>query len=845
MDGRSIPHILHQTWKSKKLPRSLARFRQSWLNTHPGWEHRLWTDEDNRAFLQKYYAWFLPVYDGYDKTIMRVDAIRYFFLYHFGGVYADLDLECLRPIEPLLENKQVIIGCEPPEHLTDYEGVGGNSRILCNAFMASVPKHGFWEYVIHALPSCCDVSDPLSATGPFFLTKVGEAYEDKQLLSIESHETLYPLDKNKTGGRRRVQPALDHAYTIHHWRGSWWTPAGSPTAIANNAMKRATELSARLLTEIKPWLRRAYLLIHPDRAFRYLLHLTVSASSRLTFVNDDIPSGQIGVAKVSGGVCIARVSVDKLAAQAALEKSGCPLVSCLMVTRERLALAQRAIQCFRRQTYPNRELVVIDDDPSDELKHWIDALQDPQIRHVRLSGNKTLGELRQISMREARGEYVAVWDDDDIYHPERLQMQMLSISTLSVDACFLHRHLLWSPERRYLCISAYRLCEGTMVAKKEKLSAYQALDKGEDTLLCHELIKKSDIALCDGPGLYIYVFHGRNTWGTTHFKKIFHHASREYTGSEYDRALIDLQKKFGCTLDQHAPAFADVAQQIKNSSGENSSGNKVPTSTSSGPASSGNGTDRTPHILVLTPVKNATPHLQRFVENLNASTYPKNKISLAFLESDSDDGTYEELEKVLPLLRERYVRAELFKRDFGYRPSRPRWDISEQFTRRSILARSRNLLMNLALRDEDWVLWMDIDLLRWPADAIERLLSPGEDIIVPHCVKPDGNTFDLNTFVLDENADQLNWERYVCDGILQPPIGFGRRYLGEFTGHERVEVDGVGGTMLLVRADIHRQGLVYPACAFDFYIETEGLARMAKGMGYSPCGLPDLTIVHS
>ena len=645
---------------------------------------------------------------------------------------------------------------------------------------------------------------------------------------------LYPLDKNETKGHRHGHGTLDRAYTIHHWKGSWWTPAGSPAAVANNVMKRAKEFSTRLLADVKPWLRRAYLLTRPDKAFRYLLYLTISSSSRLPSTGGDVPPGQIGVAKMSEGVCVARASVDVSAAQAALERSGCPLVSCLMVTRERPALAQRAIQCFRKQTYPNKELVVVDDDPHDELERWVDALHDPQIQYMKLPDeNKALGELRGISLREARGEYISQWDDDDMSHPERLRIQMLAISTLNVDAAFLHRQLLWCPEKRYLGISSYRLLENTMVAKKEKLGDYRSLEKGEDTPLCHELIKTSDVALCDRPNLYIYVFHNKNTWGESHFKKIWQSASRRYTGSEYDRVLIDLQKDLGFALDGHMSAFIDAAQRI-----ESSSGDKAPS-----PALAE--TDNAPHILVLTPVKNATLHLRRFVENLNASTYPKSKMSLALLESDSDDGTYEELEKMLPRLRERYVRAELFKRDFGYRTLRPRWEIGEQFTRRSILARSRNLLMNLALRDEDWVLWMDIDLLKWPADAIERLLSSGEDIVVPHCVKPDGDTFDLNTFVLDKNADQLDWSRYVCDGILQPPTGFGRRYLGEFTGHKRVEVDGVGGTMLLVRADIHRQGLVHPACPIDFYIETEGLAKMAKGMGYSPCGLPDLTIVHS
>ncbi len=819
----AIPRILHQTWKDGNLPRDLKRFRKTWLDFHPDWEHRLWSDEDNRALLAEHYAWFLPVYDDYPRNIMRVDAVRYFILHRFGGVYADLDLECLRSITPLLEGKQLVVGCEPPQHLDQHDVAkrGDFGKILCNAFMASVPDDPFWEHVTRALPAYADATDPLSATGPFFLTRAYESYADKSAVSIESHEVLYPLGKEAVSARRKRE-LRERAYTVHHWRGSWWSGAYTPKAIARGVTNKFKNAFCAALGRARPWLRRARVLVRPDQAFRYLLYLSTSLSSRVSTATPLEGPGQMWVSRTSGGDCVARALVDLRSARVMIEKAGYPLVSCLMVTRERFALARRAVECFRKQTYPNKELIIVNDDPRDGLEQWVNSLRDPQIQYLALADEgKSLGELRKLSLQSARGEYVSQWDDDDLSHPERLMMQTSAMFAVRADAAFLHQQILWRPDRRRLGVSAHGLLENTMIARKDHVGEYRALKKGEDTPLCRDLIKETDVVLCDAPDLYVYVFHGGNAWDEEHFEKIWRDCRIQYKGSDYDRVLKGLREDLGIALDDPAPAFVERVEPAP----------PVPAV-------------GTPKVLVLTPVKNGAEHLQRFMRNLDAATYPKDRLSLAFLESDSDDGSYAALEAALPRLREKYSNVQLFKRDFGYRASAPRWAIGEQFTRRSILARSRNLLLYSALRDEEWVLWMDVDLLRWPADSIERLLAAGEDVVVPHCIKPDGETFDLNTFVLSENAEELDWSRYVCDGILQPPVGYGRRYLGEFRHLERVEVDGVGGTMLLVRADLHRQGLTFPAYVYDYYIETEGLARTAKELGYKPCGLPNLTIVH-
>jgi hypothetical protein len=62
----------------------------------------LWTDASSREFIAGHYPWFLDTFDNYTYPIQRADAIRYFVLHHYGGIYLDLDIGCLRPLDPLL-----------------------------------------------------------------------------------------------------------------------------------------------------------------------------------------------------------------------------------------------------------------------------------------------------------------------------------------------------------------------------------------------------------------------------------------------------------------------------------------------------------------------------------------------------------------------------------------------------------------------------------------------------------------------------------------------------------------------------------------------------------------------
>jgi GT2 family glycosyltransferase len=145
-------------------------------------------------------------------------------------------------------------------------------------------------------------------------------------------------------------------------------------------------------------------------------------------------------------------------------------------------------------------------------------------------------------------------------------------------------------------------------------------------------------------------------------------------------------------------------------------------------------------VLILTPVKQAAAHIDRYLTCLAKLEYPADRLSLGLLESDSTDGTYDLLRERLPTLESRYARVTLLKRDFGFQipAGMPRWAAPFQLSRRVVLAKSRNCLLFGALADEGWVLWLDVDVIDYPPDVLERLLVIGKDIVTPHCVKQYG-----------------------------------------------------------------------------------------------------------
>ncbi len=203
------------------------------------------------------------------------------------------------------------------------------------------------------------------------------------------------------------------------------------------------------------------------------------------------------------------------------------LVSCLCVTRNRVPLLRRSVACFLNQTFAPRELVIQYEADDPATQRYVATLDDPRIRGLEIpaSPRLRLGERRNRAVEAARGRYIAQWDDDDWHGPTRLAEQFAALRDSAKHGCVLWRVVLFDSTTGRGYISEGRPCEGTLVAERDKVPAFAELGRGEDEHAIRKMIEADALAALDRPLLYVYVYHGSNTSGRTHFKKrLFAHA---------------------------------------------------------------------------------------------------------------------------------------------------------------------------------------------------------------------------------------------------------------------------------------------------------------------------------
>ncbi|KAF3936621.1 hypothetical protein ABW19_dt0200032 [Dactylella cylindrospora] len=274
-------------------------------------------------------------------------------------------------------------------------------------------------------------------------------------------------------------------------------------------------------------------------------------------------------------------------------------------------------------------------------------------------------------------------------------------------------------------------------------------------------------------------------------------------------------------------------------------------------------------ILILTPLKDAAPYLPKYFELLSRISYPHNLIDLGFLVSDSTDDTLAILGMELDGVQSHsdpripFRSATIIEKDFHFTLSQnveDRHSFEAQGPRRMAMGKARNFLLYSTLKpDHSWVLWRDVDVVDIPAAIIEDFTAHDKDIICPniwfHRFDAEGNDiegrFDYNSWVESDQGRELRKtlpeNTVLAEGYKE--YNTSRTYMarmGDWRNDkdEEIELDGIGGVSIMVKADVHRAGINFPSYAFENQAETEGFARMAKRAGYQVIGLPNYVVWH-
>jgi glycosyltransferase involved in cell wall biosynthesis len=124
------------------------------------------------------------------------------------------------------------------------------------------------------------------------------------------------------------------------------------------------------------------------------------------------------------------------------------LISVVIPAYNRARSIARSVRSVLRQSYPNLELIVVDDCSTDETCAVVESFDDPRLRLIRQPQNGGASAARHAGILAARGELIAFLDSDDVFLPEKLEDQMRFFCALPPDhvACF-HIMLAYGAER--------------------------------------------------------------------------------------------------------------------------------------------------------------------------------------------------------------------------------------------------------------------------------------------------------------------------------------------------------------------------------------------------------------
>jgi len=231
----NIPPIIHQVYEAMEGPsEALIEISKSWKKFHPEWEYRFWNKETMENFLHADFPDFLSVYRNYPFDVQRWDAIRYLLLYRFGGLYVDMDYECLASLDILLQDSDCCLGLEPKLHSREFNipySVG-------NALMATIPNHLFFKTIIedlivnqHTIFSKYSTQQILASTGPFMITRIYNDYLNNEQIKLLPDELIAPLSLQEVrmmvteNQSEEIEHKIEKAYAIHYFMGSWHSQA--------------------------------------------------------------------------------------------------------------------------------------------------------------------------------------------------------------------------------------------------------------------------------------------------------------------------------------------------------------------------------------------------------------------------------------------------------------------------------------------------------------------------------------------------------------------------------------------------------------------------------------------
>lgn len=213
------PKTIHQIWLGSPLPEAFIELQQSWIESHlgRGWSYKLWTDEDV-AKMQLYNQEF---YDATDNYGVKSDILRWEILYTYGGVYVDMDFECLSSLDDFHYTYDFYTALQPLDTLFVQLGA---------ALVGCRPGHPILKHCIETIRDDWQLHGAPRKTGPVHFTKSFYACagrDGNKDIALPAFY-FYPLGCRETE-INRTRWIQQGSYAVHWWAKSWMPKSYRPS----------------------------------------------------------------------------------------------------------------------------------------------------------------------------------------------------------------------------------------------------------------------------------------------------------------------------------------------------------------------------------------------------------------------------------------------------------------------------------------------------------------------------------------------------------------------------------------------------------------------------------------
>lgn len=279
------------------------------------------------------------------------------------------------------------------------------------------------------------------------------------------------------------------------------------------------------------------------------------------------------------------------------------------------------------------------------------------------------------------------------------------------------------------------------------------------------------------------------------------------------------------------------------------------------------GLENKEEVLLLSPMAKFLPE---YWENINKLSYDHLLISLGFIvpRDAAGDAVMVKLEEAVKKTqadkKTRFKKVTILRQDSELLLSQAEKDrhaLSVQKERRGMMALARNSLVFSTISPSTaWCFWLDADVVETPPAILQDMMRHDKPVLSANVFQrytntdtgnPDIRPYDFNNWVESDEGlkiaaslkeDEIVVEGYAEMATFRPLMAY--YYDPKADVHTEMALDGIGGGAVLVKADVHRDGAMFPSFPFYHLIETEGFAKMAKRLGYSVFGLPNYLVYH-